>query len=388
MQTFLMISGKRRKVQLIPTNKKGKTMLKTIFVLFVLFFQGIGNLALNQEIWPTKEWTRSTPAEQQLNAKTLDELITLIRDGKKYPDQHSLIIVRNGYLVVEEYFNGFNADRIHMLQSVSKSFTSAVMGMAIEQGYIKSVDEKILDFFPQIKNIDNLDDRKASMKIKDLLTMRSGTDYHERGSDSPHFQLNRLAKGWDRFYLNRPMINDPGTEYLYDSGGVILMSAMLKNRSRMHVDEFAQKYLFTPLGIEKYFWYKNSEKHPHTGGGLNLRPLDMAKFGLLYLRNGKWEDKQVVPEWWVKESFKKHVTFPNNMRRNTTGYGYLWWIQPPDPKGAGEQDIYAARGAYGQFIFVIPEHKMVVAVTGNAKGAAYQNPIEFLYSHILPAVVH
>lgn len=361
-------------------------MLKTILFACILFFLGIINYALTQEIWPTNGWIKSTPAEQQMNEKTLNELITLIREDKKYPNQHSLIIVRNGYLIVEEYFNGFNSERIHMQQSVTKSFTSAVIGMAIEQGHIKGVDEKILDFFPEIKNIQNMDERKASIKLKDLLTMRSGTDYHERGQDSPHFQLNRLSKGWDIFYLNRPMVCDPGTKYLYDSGGVILMSAMLKNRSGMHVDQFAVKYLFAPLGIEKYFWFKNSEKHPHTGGGLNLRPLDMAKFGLLYLRNGKWEDKQVIPEWWVKESFKKHVTFSNNMRRHTSGYGYLWWIQPPDPKGSGEQNIYAARGAYGQFIFVIPEHKMVVAVTGNAKGAAYQNPINFLYSHILPAV--
>ena len=98
------------------------------------------------------------------------------------------------------------------------------------------------------------------------------------------------------------------------------------------------------------------------------------------------ENKQIVPEWWVKESFKMHVTFSNTTRRKTIGYGYLWWIQPPDTEGAGEQNIYAARGAYGQYIFVIPEHKMVVAVTGNAKGAAYQYPISFLYNHILPAV--
>lgn len=363
-------------------------MLKTVLIVIILLFQGMINPALNQEIWPTKEWQRSTPSEQQLNTETLDKLIALIREGKKYPDQHSLLIVRNGYLVIEEYFNGYNSEQIHMLQSVSKSFTSAVMGIAIEQDHIKGVDEKILDFFPQIENIENMDDRKASIKLRDLLTMRSGTDYHERGSDSPHYQLNRLSKGWDRFYLNRSMVSDPGTRFLYDSGGVILMSAMLKNRTGMHVDVFAEKYLFAPLGIKEFFWYKNQEQHPHTGGGLNLKPLDMAKFGLLYLRNGKWEDKQIVPKWWVEESFKKHVTFSGYMSRKAIGYGYLWWIQPPDPNGSGKQNIYSARGAYGQFIFVIPEYKMVVVATGNAKGANYQNPIEYLYSYILPAVHH
>jgi len=299
-----------------------------------------------------------------------------------------LIIVRNGHLVVEEYFSGNQAESIHELQSVTKSFTSALVGMAIGQGKIKGVEEKVLDFFPDIKNIQNMDERKASITLKDLLTMRSGTDYHERGSGSPHFQLNRLEKGWDIFYLNRPMVHRPGTYFLYDSGGVILMSSILKRRTGMHADKFAEKYLFPPLGIEKVEWFKNREGHPHTGGGLRLLPLDMAKFGLLYLREGKWEGRQIVPAWWVKESFEKHVTLTRRGRW-TIGYGYLWWIQPPDPEGSKKHNIYAARGAYGQYIFVIPEHDMVVVVTGRTRsGSQFRSPIEFLYSHILPAVNH
>ena len=198
---------------------------------------------------------------------------------------------------------------------------------------------------------------------------------HENECPQLHSQLNRLAKGWDRFYLNRPMVSKPGTRFQYDSGGVILMSAMLKNRTGMHVDAFAEKFLFDPLGIKKVRWIKNREGHPHTGGGLSLRPLDMAKLGLLYLRNGKWENKQVVPAWWVEESLKKHVTFSRLSRRRHTNYGYLWWIQEPDPSGSGKQDIYSARGHGGQFIFIIPEHN-----------AGLQKPIDFLYSHILPAM--
>ena len=236
-------------------------------------------------------------------------------------------------------------------------------------------------------NIKNMDDRKASMRFRDLLTMRSGTDYNESSSGSPHHKLNRLEKGWDHFYLNRPMVSKPGTRFQYDSGGVILMSAMLKNRTGMHVDAFAEKFLFDPLGIKKVHWIKNREGHPHTGGGLFLRPLDMAKLGLLYLRNGKWENKQVVPAWWVEESFKRHVTFSRSNRRRHTNYGYLWWIQEPDPSGSGKQDIYSARGHGGQFIFIIPEHNMLVVTTSESNhNAGFQKPIDFLYSHILPAL--
>ena len=118
-----------------------------------------------------------------------------------------------------------------------------------------------------------------------------------------------------------------------------------------------------------------------------MRPQDMAKFGLLYLRKGKWEDKQIVPAWWVEESFKRHVTFSRKSRRKHTHYGYLWWIQEPDPDGSGKQDIYSARGHGGQFIFIIPEHNMVVVTTSEPNhNAGFQKPIDFLYSHILPAL--
>ena len=363
-------------------------MKRAVFVLIVFLFFIFMTSSFCEVLWPTEKWPRSSPAEQNLDPELLKELVESIREGNEFPNQHSLLIVRNSYLVVEEYFSGNKAEDIHMLQSVSKSFTSALVGIAIGQGKIKGVDEKILDFFPDVQDIQNMDERKASIRLKDLLTMRSGTDYHESGSGSPHYQLNALPKGWDIFYLNRPMVNQPGTNFLYDSGGVILMSSLLKRRTGMHADEFAGKYLFPPLGIEKVSWFKNREGHPHTGGGMHLRPQDMAKFGLLYLREGKWEGRQIVPARWIKESFKKHVTLT---RRGiwTTGYGYLWWIQPPDPDGSKKHNIYAARGAYGQFIFVIPEHDMVVVVTGRTRsGSQFRNPIEFLYSHILPAVNH
>lgn len=353
-------------------------------LIFVLLICAVQGFVWGDELWPTNGWTRSTPAEQKLDPKPLDELVRLIREGKKYPDLHSLLVVRNGCLVLEEYFNGHRASKIHALQSVSKSFTSALMGIAIEQGKIKGVDERILDFFPDMKDIKNMDERKKAMKLKDLLTMRSGTDYHEHSSNSPHDQLNRLERGWDRFVLNRPMVREPGTHFQYDSGGVILMSNMLKNRTGMHADKFAEKYLFPKMGISKTSWFRNRDGQPHTGGGLHLVSRDMAKFGLLYLRNGRWENHQLIPARWVKESIKKRVTLDNWGR--ATGYGYLWWLLPPDPNEKGKQHIFAAMGFRAQYIFVVPEHDMVVVVTGGTRsGYDQRKPIEFLYTHILHA---
>ncbi len=335
---------------------------------------------------PADDWPRAEPAARGLNPKPLEELVRWIRAGERFPDLHSLLIVRHGDLVLEEYFHGWDADSLHTLQSVTKSFTSALVGIAIEQGAFRGVEEKVLDFFPEVKSIENLDARKRTMRLEDLLTMRSGTDYHEGHgpSDTPHDQLNHLPRGWDRFYLNRPMVQPPGTHFQYDSGGVILLSSMLKNRTGMHADAFAERHLFEPLGISRKRWFRNLEGHPHTGGGLDLLPRDMARFGLLYLRGGRWGDRQVVPADWVARSIRRQVAWD---RDHSVGYGYLWWILEPDPEGAGKRDIYAAMGYRGQYIFVVPEHDMVVVVTGGARSRQGQaRPIEMLYSHILPAV--
>ncbi len=339
-----------------------------------------------QEVWPDAEWPRSTPEAQGLDAARLGELVTLIREGQSFPDLHSLLIVRNGYLVVEEYFAGWEPERLHTLQSVTKSITSALIGIAIAQGHIESVDERVIDFFPQWRDELTQDPGWAAVRLRDLLTMRSGTDYHERGQGSPHFQLNRTRRGWDRFYLDRPMVTEPGTYWQYDSGGVILMSAMLKQRSGMHADAYAERFLFAPLGIERTSWFRNLDDHPHTGGGLDLLPRDMARFGLLYLRGGRWRGQQVVPRAWVEESTRPQVDF-DPPRSQNTGYGYLWWMLAPDPGGAGNERIYAAMGFRAQYIFIVPEHDMVVVVTGGTtNGQDQRRPIEFLYSYILPSV--
>jgi len=333
----------------------------------------------------TGDWKHSTPAEQKLDAERLDRLVDALRENE-IRNIHSLLIVRNGRLVLEEYFKGHDAGELHELQSVSKSFTSALVGIAIDRGEIEGVHEKVLAFFPDMEGIDNLDDRKRRMTLEDLLTMRSGTDYHESGPDSPHFQLNRMNREWTKFILDRPMISEPGTSFRYDSGAVILTSAILQARTGMHADAYAETHLFAPLGIERARWYRNAEGHPHTGGGLHLRSRDMAKLGLLYLRKGGWEGTQILPASWVAESLSRQVKLEGQSNR-VVGYGYWWWVLPPAPGGSGTQDIYGAFGFKGQYIFVVPEYDIVVVVTAGARNRDEQNaPIEFLYSHVLAAV--
>jgi CubicO group peptidase (beta-lactamase class C family) len=367
-----------------------KTISAPRFMIFVLLAAGLLGIhgpgrAVSQTS-PSWIWPVSTPDEQGLDSGKLKEAVDLIRAGERYPRLHALLIVRHGRLVVEEYFNKWQADGLHTLQSVTKSFTSALVGIAIARGEFKGVDEKVLDFFPGVQGIANMDERKASVRLEDLLTMRSGTDYHERGEQSPHNQMMRLTKGWDKFYLNRPMLRQPGTEFVYDSGGVILISSMLKNRTGMHAAEYAERFLFAPLGIEKILWQRNQEGHSHAGGGLALTARDSAKFGLLYLNNGRWGDVQVVPESWVRESLRKHVDLAAK-GQPPFGYGYLWWIFAPDPRGKTGQDIYAARGRFGQYIIVVPEHDMAIVVYAMSVPESDQDrTTELLYDRILTAV--
>jgi CubicO group peptidase (beta-lactamase class C family)/predicted RecA/RadA family phage recombinase len=336
-------------------------------------------------IWKA-DWPVATPDEAGFDARKLGELVSEIRRKELLPRLHYLLIVRHGRLVLDENFNGWGPDRLHTLQSVSKSFTSALVGIAIARGEFKGVDEKVLDFFPDMTGIANMDERKRALRLEDILTMRTGTDYNENGSGSPHERLNRLATGWDKFYLGRPMIQAPGTGFQYDSGGVILLSAMLKRRTGMHAAEYAERFLFKPLGIEKYFWYRNAEGHTHAGGGLALSGRDAAKLGQLYLQKGRWGGVQVLPEAWVRESFEMRVdlTPPG---QPPSGYGYLWWIWAPDPRGKSGEYIYAARGRFGQYIIVVPEHDMVVVFLGDAKDRPEMGkPIEVFYDRVLTSL--
>jgi CubicO group peptidase (beta-lactamase class C family) len=320
-----------------------------------------------------------------LNAGILSDLVARIRKGEEYPDIHSLLIVRNGFLVVEEYFAGYGADDLHTIQSVTKSITSALIGIAIDRGKIRGVTEKVLGFFPEHRDAGNVDARKAALIIEHLLTMRTGTDFHEspyRGSPLQH--MNDLGKGWIRFVLDSAMIREPGTAFQYDSGGVILLAGILRKTTGLQADAFADKHLLEPLGISRSRWHRAGDGVPHTGGGLHLRPRDMAKFGLLYLRRGRWEDRRILPERWVEASSKRHVAAVSP--RGRTGYGYLWWILPLSRDGSGSGDLYAAMGHMGQYIFVVPQHEMVAVVTaGTSSYADQRKPIEFLYSHILEA---
>ena len=339
--------------------------------------------------WPTNQWRTSTPREQGLREDLLAALVQRIR-ARQIRDLDSLLIVRHGYLVTEEYFNGWGPEQAHTLQSDSKSITSLLAGIAIQQGKIPDVNAKVLDYFPEYQPIKNLDARKSALRVQDLLTMRTGLNWSEANyATSPLFQLNNCQCDWLRFVLDWPMLEQPGTRFEYNSGGVILLGGLIRKATGMNVDAFAQQNLFAPLGITNAWWITGQPNNlPHTGGGLYMRPRDMAKIGYLLLRNGRWDGRQIVSTDWLRQSVQHQVISDRIFDSHFIDYGYLWWLLPLDGTGAAqgvEADIYTAAGANEQWIFAIPKYDLVVVVTGSA-AANFGQPVEFLYTDILRAI--
>ena len=209
----------------------------------------------------------------------------------------SVLVIRNGTIVAEKYYPPYTENSRHALYSCTKSFISALVGMAIDDGYIDGINEPVLDFFPE-RTFANLDERKESMTLEDLLTMRSGLDWNE---GMPVYQEMMDTRDWVGFVLDKPMAAEPGSQFKYCSGCSHVMSAIIQETTGLNTLEYAQSHLFEPLGITNLYWELDGSGIPNGGWGLEINPRDMAKFGYLYLNNGTWDGQQIVPSDWVQE---------------------------------------------------------------------------------------
>jgi len=335
------------------------------------------------DYWPTAGWLTSTPEAQGMNSTKLNQMmIEYVRNGRF--EFHSVVVVRNGYIVLEEYPDAaYNQNTKHQLYSVTKSFTSALVGIAIEEGFIDNVDHKVVDFFPN-RAISNLDSRKQSMALKDVLTMTSGLEWDEwtYNYSDPRNDVVRMMSNadWVQFVLDRPMVADPGTEWVYNSGGSHLLSAIVNQTIGTNQLEFAEEHLFEPLGISDLFWRLDYQGLPYGLSDLYLTPRDMAKFGFLYLNNGTWDGEQVVPSVWVAESTQTHFSLQETLGDEYLGYGYQWWTLDTPTR------VYQAMGYGGQKIIVVPSQDIVVVLTADMIGSP-DPTYEMLYDYILPAVL-
>ena len=340
--------------------------------------------------FPDATWRTARPADVGMDGGRIETLLSRIRDGR-IADVDGLLIVRNGYVVAEQYANGSSPTQLHEMQSVTKSVTSLIMGIAIDKGRIASVHDKALAMLPQYADFANVDQRKRDVTIHHLLTMTSGINFYEDPyPGSPLQVLNESRGDWLRLVFDQPMNAAPGERWQYNSGGVIGLGGMIYNATGMPADQYARENLFEPIGIRATSWYRGSPNGlPHLGGGLALRASDLARIGYLVLRKGKWGDARVISEEWLRAATSHHVRNPRTFGSTPTDYGYLWWLFPLDRRSSSswDDDIITASGARGQWLFIVPKHDLVVAVTSSADGfTGFIDPVNFLYSEIIPAI--
>jgi CubicO group peptidase (beta-lactamase class C family) len=328
----------------------------------------------------TDDWSIATPSEVGLDVARLTDLVQRIR-AAQYGRMAGLLVVRDERLVVEEYFNGWSANSAHTLQSVTKSVTALLTGIAVQSGQL-ALDDRVTRFFPQYEPIPE-DSRKRAMTVADLLTMRSGLDWDESiYSGSPLQRLNDCRCDWLRFILDWPMRDAPATRWEYISGNTILLGGVVGAATGRRLDLFAADTLFAPLHITGDIWARGlPDGLPHAGGGLSLRPRDMAKLGVVVLGEGRWQGRPVVHSGWIGLITSRVTRGVRNWAGHTFDYGYGWWMTSD-----GGRDVIAASGAMGQWIFIVPSANLVVVVTSD-DDSRWTAPVEFLSSHILPGVI-
>jgi len=316
--------------------------------------------------WPTGAWRTSPPEEQGMDSQKLAQMLAAVQ--QQHLDFHSLLVIRNGYIVSETYFPPYQQDTTHELYSCTKSFISTLIGIALDKASIDRINRKIVDFFPG-RTFANLNPQKEAMTLEDLLTMRSGLDWQE--GDPVYAALYR-SPDWVKFVLDTPMATPPGSQFNYCSGCSHLLSAILQQATGMNTRDFAERTLFKPLGITNVKWETDSSGIPIGGWGLQLTSRDMAKLGYLYLRGGQWNGRQIVSAKWVEDATQKHTDTDGDL-----GYGYQWWTYP-------SLDAYAALGRYGQTIFVVPGIDLVVVTTAQMEN--HDQIFKLIEGYILPAV--
>ncbi|EGL15076.1 MULTISPECIES: serine hydrolase [unclassified Paenibacillus] len=334
--------------------------------------------------WPTAEWQAADPALVRLDPEKLAELEPVIRS--EYSNINGVVIVRNGAIACESYYNGYGPDDTHHVASVTKSILSALIGIAIDTGFIKHVDQKVLDFFPEYVP-DAADSQKREITLRHLLTMTAPYPFEDW-----HEPLDKMCMQPDWVKYTLDMLGQKGEigTFKYSTAGAHLLSSILTRSTGKSAREFANERLFRPIGMkeipdyemesfgfEDLFgkkvrgWVQDPNRISTGGWGLTLTPRDMARFGLLYLNRGLWNHHPIISGTWVNES----------TAMNANNYGYLWWLREEDGVYA-----YSAMGDGGNVICCIPEKDLVLAIASEFV-AHPRDRWTLIKDHVIPAVL-
>lgn len=302
---------------------------------------------------PITQWTwqKDTPENQGIDPAVLEDVHGTF---DTFPLLAS-VIVRNGRIVDEYYKDGYDSATSFLLHSASKSVTSALVGIAIDKGFMESVDTPIVNYFPQLQEKD--DPRWRQITIRHLLTHTPGIDC----GDTEFEDTWRASDNWIDFVLNRPITSDPGTVFNYSTSNTHMLCAIIQKATGMTAYEFGKEYLFDPMGMDSVTCATDAQGISEGGNGISMNIYDMAKFGQLYLNGGEWNGQQLVPREWVEAS----TTLQFDRSSGSADYGYQWWVRTFGDAGYA---AYFAQGHAGQYIFVVPELELIIAFTGDYTG--------------------
>ena len=344
-------------------------------------------------------WPVASLQEAGMDSATMAELVDAIR-GRELPNLHSVLVVKDGRLVFEEYFKGadrrrgrslgtvrFDHSTLHDLRSVTKSVTSTVIGIAVDRGLV-STSDTVGSFFPE--HSDLVTQAKRAITVRHLLTMSAGLEWDE--STYPYTDPRNSETAMDRspssvrFVLGQTLVADPGSHFQYSGGCTMLLAGIVRAATGQDLDDFAESALFHPLGISQFEWLQHKDGLPIAASGLRLRPRDMAKIGYLYVNEGLWDVTQVVSAAWLSEATEPHLAVRDDRVETLRAYGYLWWIDYA-PLGDETVVLPVARGLGGQRIYVAPGLRLVAVITAgnyNRPGEEASSERAF-WEYILPA---
>jgi CubicO group peptidase (beta-lactamase class C family)/predicted glycoside hydrolase/deacetylase ChbG (UPF0249 family) len=337
--------------------------------------KGIERISYNALL---KALPRSTFAAEKVDAKALPRYLEAVKKAEQ--DLHSLMIVRHGKVVAEQWFGDNAADRPHALHSVSKTFTATAVGFAVAEGKLK-VTDKVISFFPD-KLPAEVSDNLRALEVRHLLTMSSGHDVE------PGNIRNADGGDWVQGFLAAPFVHEPGTFFVYNSLGTYVLSAIVQQVTGEKLIDYLYPRLFRPLGIVGAAWDESPQGINTGGWGLYLKTEDLAKMGLFILRKGNWDGQQLLPEAWFDEATTSHIASlpsgrrPEQITRQTKevdwlqGYGYQMW--------RSRHNSFRADGANGQYILILPEKDAVIVTTANIRDM--QDELNLIWKYLLPAL--
>lgn len=323
-------------------------------------------------------------SKESFDTNRIKELKGYINEGL-FRKINGIVIIKNGKLLVEEYFNGESRNTLHDPRSVGKSFASTLMGIAISDRYIKNESQQLKNFY-SVGQFQHYSAAKGNTSIQDLLTMSSGFDGNDEDGNSPGNEENMYpTSDWVKFTLNLPFQDSLRGQWHYFTAGVVLLGDILNRTVRGGLEKYADEKLFKPLGILNYKWQYTPQQVANTAGGIQMNALDFAKYGQLYKNGGIWNKKQIVSKKWIEKTFSKHKQITG---MDNEFYGYLFWNKVFQANNKLYEAFYCA-GNGGNYILIFKDQPLVVVITASAYGQPYAHPqvTKILSDYILPAIL-